>query len=45
MAKQIFADIVRLAPRVEIGDPDEIGYGNGGGAKVKDDPDAEYLDE
>lgn len=34
-----------LVPRVEIGDPDAIGYGNGGGAKVPDDPDAVYLDE
>ena len=31
--------------RVEIGDPDDIGYGNGGGAKVPDDLDAQYLDE
>ena len=39
------ADIARLVPRLEIGDPDAVGYGVGHGAKVKDDPDAQYLDE
>ena len=31
--------------RFEVGDPDAIGYGDGGGARVNDDPDAKYLDE
>ena len=45
LTKRLLADIGRLIPRVEIGDPDDIGYGNGGGAKVPDDVDAQYLDE
>lgn len=45
LAKWLLADIARLVTRVEIGDPDAIGYGSGGGAKVPDDLDAEYLDE
>ncbi len=45
LANQLLADIAWLVPRVEIGDPDANGYGNGGGASVPDDLDAEYLDE
>ena len=43
--KKVLAVITRLVSSEEIGDPDAVGYRNGAGAKVLDDPDAEYLDE
>lgn len=45
LAKRFLAVTAQLVSREEIGDPDAVGYGNGAGAKVPDDPDAEYLDE